>query len=117
MVSAQPRQGPRVQGHQNGLLWTDRNPAKLPIHLDSIAKCLDINAKDYCHLRHSNGMQTNPLLISTTIGDSWPIADGLVWGALVRKLPFNGEHILEINGRKFGAGSTVAKFRRFESLL
>ncbi len=72
MVSAQPRQGPRVQGHQNGLLWTDRNPAKLPIHLHSIAKCLDINAKDYCHLRHSNRMQTNPLLIPTTIGDSWP---------------------------------------------
>jgi hypothetical protein len=51
----------------------------LPIHLDSIAECLDINAKDYCHLRHSNGMQTNPLLITTTIGDSWPIADGQVW--------------------------------------
>lgn len=81
MVSAQPRQAPRVQGHQNGLLWTDRNPAKLPIHLDSIAKCLDINAKDYCHLRHSNGMQTNPLLIPTTIGNSWPKWDWRVWSA------------------------------------
>jgi hypothetical protein len=85
MVSAQPRQGPRVQGHQNGLLKTDRHAAKLPIHLDRNAKCLDINAKDYCHLRHSNGMQTNPLLIPTTIGDSWPNADGLLWGVWAAK--------------------------------
>jgi len=78
MVSAKPRQAPRVQGHQNGLLKTDRHAAKLPIHLDSIAKCLDINAKDYCHLRHSNVIQTYPLLIPTTIGDSWPVAERLV---------------------------------------
>jgi hypothetical protein len=79
MVSAKPRQGPRVQGRQNGSLKTDRHAAKLPIHLDSIAKCLDINAKDYCHLRHSSGIQTNPLLIPTTFGNSWPIAEGLHW--------------------------------------
>ena len=52
MVSAQPRQGPRVQGHQNGLLKTDRHAAKLPIHLDSNAKCSYKKAKDQCHLRH-----------------------------------------------------------------
>ncbi len=68
-----------VQGHQNGLLRTDRSPAKLPIHLDSIAKCLDIVAKDYYHLRHSNDMQTNPLPSTSTIDHSWPKAVGLLW--------------------------------------
>jgi hypothetical protein len=77
-----------VQSHQNGLLRTDRNTAKLPLHLDSIAKCLDINAKDYCQLRHSSGMQTNSLLITTTIGDGWPKAEGLLWGVSRRKRTF-----------------------------
>jgi len=86
-----------VQVHQNGLLRTDRSPAKLPIHLDSIAKRLDIVAKDYCHLRHSNDMQTNPLPFTSTIDHSWPKAERLVLGGRRPKRTF----ILKVNSRYY----------------
>ncbi len=57
----------RVHGHQNGLLKTDRLPAKLPICSDSNAKCPRKKAIEYGHMRHLYGVQTNRLIITTAI--------------------------------------------------
>jgi hypothetical protein len=59
-----------VHGHKNGLLGTDSGESKWPIRLASNAKCSGKTAKEYGHMRHTHGVQTNRLLIARTIDHS-----------------------------------------------
>ena len=62
--------GEVVHGHKNGLLGTDSGVSKWPIRLASNAKCSGKTAKEYGHMRHTHGVQTNRLLIARTIDHS-----------------------------------------------
>lgn len=59
-----------VQGHKNGLFGTDSGISKWPICLASNAKCPGKTARKYGHMRQLYGVQTNRLLIASTIGHS-----------------------------------------------
>jgi hypothetical protein len=59
-----------VQGHKSGLLGTDSGVCKWPIRLASNAKCSGKTAREYGHMRHLHGVQTNRLLIARTIDHS-----------------------------------------------
>ena len=41
-----------VQGHRNGLFWTDSNVRKWPVLKDNTAKYSGKTAKEHCHVRH-----------------------------------------------------------------
>lgn len=43
-------------------------------------------------------MQTNRPLTATTIGHSWPIADGLLWGVWAAKADVNQRHDTAFHG-------------------
>ncbi|AMS29988.1 MAG TPA: hypothetical protein DIU09_00480 [Hyphomonadaceae bacterium] len=71
-----------VQGHKNGLLGTDSGVSKWPIRLASNAKCSSKTGREYGHMRHIHGAQTNRLLIARTFDHS--LQDKLASGCTVK---------------------------------